>query len=252
MDKRYILRRNYHSIFYTKKEIIHGKIAFKTKIDSWLNTKKPVVILLSIDSAFHKSIDGDLKTNALINTISSHVQNKITVLMANHAHYHTTTLNYNNNKVMAFEENLKKTDELVSRYQIYSPNNSLLYWHSYIHSDDNYLSLIKQVKDFYLISAIFQELINNDIDRSYTEERKQRYQDKELYYSKALEDIFEQCACLLVLAEKGYGYIFYPGPPLESSEYLLQYILPTHKHIEWVNVFLSVEKKTKCELVTKI
>lgn len=245
MNNRYILRKNYSSIFYTKDDIIRGKLAFKTKIDTWLNTESPVVILVSIDSAFHKPIDGDLKMNALIATISSHVQDKITVLMADHAHLQTTILNYHNDETAALEASLKKTNELVSRYQFDLLSSSLVYWHSFICSDINYHQFLNLVKDLYTNNPVFQNHLQTDIENAYTEERKQKYTDEEVYRRKAKEDIFEQCACLLVLAEKGYRFLFYPGPPLASTEYMMRHLLSPNKQIEWVDVFLSIEKKTK-------
>lgn len=241
---RYILRKNHTSIYYDKDDIIRGKLAFKTKTDSWLNTKNPVVVLVSIDSAFHKPVDGDLKMDALISTITSHVQNKVTVLMADHAHFQTTTLNYHHDKIAAFEANLKKTNELISRYQSSFISSSLAYWHSYICKDIYYQPFLSLIKNLHLKNSTFQKRVQADIEASYTEERKQKYKDKEIYRLKTMEDIFEQCACLLILAEKGYRFLFYPGSPLASTEYTIHHLLPTTKQIEWVDVFLSIEKKT--------
>lgn len=244
MNNRYILRKNYTSIFYTKDDIIRGKLAFKTKTDTWLNTESPVVILVSIDSAFHNPIYGDLKMNALIATISSHVQDKVTVLMADQAHLQTTILNYHHDETAAFEANLKKTHELVSRYQSFLISSSLAYWHSYICHDANYHHFLNLVKDLSIRDSTFQDHLQADIQTSYTETRRQKYKEEEVYRCKAMEDILEQCACLLVLAEKGYRFLFYPGPPLASTEYMIRHLLPPTKQIEWVDVFLSIEKKT--------
>lgn len=244
MNSRYILRRNHTSIIYNKEEMIRGKLAFKTKTDNWLNTESPVVILVSIDSAFHKPIDGDLKMNALIATISSHVQDKITVLMADYAHFQTTILDYHD-ETAAFEACLKQNKELVSRYQTCFLSSSLSYWHSYICSDANYHSFLNTVKELYVKNSNFRDYLQADVENTYTEKRKQKYKDVEAYRRKAVEDIFEQCVCLLVLAEKGYRFLFYPGPPLASTEYMIRHLLSPNKQIKWVDVFLSIEKKTK-------
>lgn len=57
-----------------------------------------------------------------------------------------------------------------------------------------------------------------------------------------IEDILEQCACLFVLAHKGYQFQFYPGSPYSSVEYVNCYSLD--QRISWINVFLTIEKKT--------
>lgn len=62
--------------------------------------------------------------------------------------------------------------------------------------------------------------------------------EKKIDREKCFLDILEQCACLRVMACKGYRYVFYPGSPSASVEYSNQ-----EKQISWKKVFISIEKK---------
>lgn len=72
----------------------------------------------------------------------------------------------------------------------------------------------------------------------------QKFSNKELFIEKAIEDLLEQCASLLVLSNKGYRFQFYPGKPYASIEYVNRVFIPKDNQIFWIDVFLTIEKKT--------
>lgn len=241
---QYNLRKNYTSNFKIGNSIIRGKLAFKTKNDVWLNTPTSVLVLISIDSSFHKPIDGDLKMSALIDTIRTHVKGKVTLLMADQAHLQTSSIKHENNVDTAFETNKQKASELAIRYQHLFHSCELVYWHFYIDRDFYYSDALKKIKDLYRKDRIFREMIALDVQSSYTASRRNEFINEALFSQKTTEDILAQCAAILVMAKKGYRFLFYPGKPFGSTEYINQKLLLPHHQVAWIDVFLTIEKKT--------
>lgn len=241
---KYIWRRNHTSLFVDQDKTIRGKLAFKTKSVHWLDTQSPVIAMISLHTAFHESNDGDLKMNAFMSTIKSHVKGKITVLICDIAHKQAMSLEYQNNLDKAFETCILHAQKLRERYQHYFESCSVVQWHSYISQDTSYGPSFKLVKELYENDFVFQELLKRDAEAAYTEERMQKFPDKDLFLQKTHEDILEQCASILVLANKGYRFQFYPGNPNASTEYVGKKMLPSGSQLSWVHVFLTIEKKT--------
>jgi hypothetical protein len=242
--KTYGWRNNVTAFFLDQDKLIRGRLAFKTKQTSWINSKAPVVILISIDSAFHQPIEGDLKMNALITTVKNHVRDRVTILLTDQAHVHVLSLKYGNNREKAQREYIENAQQHVERYKAYFKGCNLEYWHSYIEKDKSFTENLKFVHDLFKINPLFRACLYKDAHASYTHQRTQEYPDQELFIKNAIEDILGQCACLLVLAHKGYRFQFYPGPSCESTEYINRIVIPPHQQVTWVNVFLSIEKKT--------
>lgn len=240
----YIWRKNFTATYSNQKQIIRGKLAFKTKNIQWLETETPVIVLVSIHSAFHEEINGDLKMNALISTIKSNVKGKITVLLSDRAHIHTLSLNYQNNENKAFEDCLNSAHTLKHRYNNYFENCNVVYWHSYICQDNKYTLALSLLKDLYQTDSIFRDHLRNDAESTCNDNRMKLFSDKILYIEKAIEDLLEQCACILILVNKGYRFQFYHGSPYKSIEYVNRFFFPDDKQICWIDIFLSIEKKT--------
>lgn len=241
---KYTWRKNFTASISDSDKNIRGKLAFKTKNIQWLDTTSPVIILVSVHSAFHDEIGGDLKMNALVSTIKDHVKGKITVLLSDRAHIQTVSLNYQSNLELAFEDCHCSAQRLSHRYQSYFQDCNVVYWHSYICEDENFTSFLDRLKHAYQTDATFRELVQNDAETTYTSERMQIYADKTLFIEKTVGDILEQSASILVLANKGYRFQFYPGSPYASIEYVNSIFNPTDKKLAWIDVFLSIEKKT--------
>lgn len=241
---KYVWRKNFTSILQLESHEIKGRLAFKTKDTNWLETTKPVIILVSTHSAFHKEYEGELKMNAFISTIRNHVKGKVTILFSDGAHLKTMSLKYQNNVNKTFEYCLQATQNLVFRYQSYFQNCHIAYWHSFISEDENFSIYLNFLKQFYQYDLRFRELLHIDAENTYTIERMKDYSDKKIFIEKSIEDLLEQCASLLVLAYKGYRFQFYPGSSHQSVEYVNQLFVPENKKVNWVDVFLSIEKKT--------
>lgn len=242
--KTYLWRKTFTAIQTAEEKTIRGKLAFKTIVKHWLETKDPVIVLLSIDSAFHEGFEGDLKMNALMTTIKNHIQGKITILISDKAHLQTMSLDYQNNSEIAFEECLLRAQKLETRYQPYFKSCKVVYWHSYICQEECFATFLHKMKELFQVDPVFRELLHRDAEETYTEKRRAKFSDKGQFIEKATEDILEQCACLLVIAHKGYRFQFYPGSPFASTEYINRIWLPKEKQVSWIDVFLSIEKKT--------
>lgn len=250
----YPLRKNFTALLQNNKSIVRGKLAFKTKETHWLNTEQPVIALVSIDSGFHKSLDGDLKMNAFMSTIKSCVKGRITVLLSDRAHLKAHSLRVQSDNAKAFEDCLSKANGLRERYRPYFESCSVVYWHSYVCQDIHFLPALKLVQDLFHEDAIFREHLLQDAEASYTAERMQACEDKALFLDKTIEDILEQCACVIVLSKKGYRFQFYPGSPCASTAYINDFHIPKERQLSWINVFLSIEKKifNYCSGVTEL
>jgi hypothetical protein len=60
-----------------------------------------------------------------------------------------------------------------------------------------------------------------------------------------IEDLIEQCICMQILAKQGFRYLFYPGAPCHSTEYVNRKCIPNDHYLHWIDVFVTIEKKTK-------
>lgn len=240
---KYNLRKNFTAVYSNNNVRIRGKLAFKTKELDWLETHNPVIVLVSVYSAFHEEIGGDLKMNALLSTIRRHVKGKVTVLLSDRAHFHTNSLEYQENVKQTYEESLKKAYSLKSRYQPYFDDCTVVYWHSYIYQEEQFAECLTFLKNIYEADSAFRELVNLDANGSYMN-RQNEMLNKERYLIKAKEDILEQCAAIFILAKKGYRFQFYPGSSNLSVEYINKVYIPEQQRISWINVFLTIEKKT--------
>lgn len=239
----YAWRKNFTALFQEEQKTIRGKLAFKTKETDWLGTENPVVALVSIHSRFHKFIDGDLKMNAFISTIKSCTRSRVTVLLSDRAHLQVTSLKYRNNAKAAFADCLLSAHRLKDRYQSYFDSCNVVYWHSYIFQDKSFLPALKIIEELLCTDPIFQNYLLRDAESSYSIECAQEFPNKAQFIAKTVEDIVEQCACLLVLSGKGYRFQFYPGPSYKSTQYINDRILPPNQQTKWINVFLSIESK---------
>lgn len=239
----YAWRKNFSATVSSKERILQGKLAFKTKETHWLDTHHPVVVMISVYSAFHEEGTGELKMNALVSVIRNSVKGKVTLLFCDRAHVQTRSLLHQNNLELAFEESLHSSNKLVNRYQSYFNGCSTAFWHSYICQDKKFKTAEALVRDLYQNNHIFRDCVNHDAKAACTNERMEYFLDRTCFIEKSIEDILEQCAGLVVLAEKGVRFQFYPGNPCASTEYLNRMILTPEKRISWVNVFLTIEKK---------
>lgn len=230
--KRYLLRKNYTAV----NDHVRAKLAFKTKDAKWLDTEKPVIILVSIHTAFHENLDGSMKMDSLVATIKNHVKGPITVLLADRAHIRTMSLKY---PADGAEKCLEDARALNARFQSCFSGCRIAYWHSYIYQDENFEHSLERVKKLAESDPLFRECLQTDA----LSQNKHIAEFTDLFIEKSKEDILEQCACILVLSKKGYRFQFYPGHPYRSTEYVNQRLLPPENRVSWVNVFLSIESK---------
>jgi hypothetical protein len=233
----YCLRRNYTSTYSQESKKIRGKLSFKTKETDWANSDSPVIALVSVDSAFHEGFNGDLKMDAFIGTIKNNISGKISVLIADTAHYHVQSK-------QSFDQCIELGAELVKRYRSFFEGCNILYWHSSIAQDNLFVPSLAKVQHLAQIDPIFQEHLFADAESTYTKKRGEEFPDKKLFLERAVGDILEQCASLFVLSSQGYRYQFYPGAPYRAVDYVNHLFFPIEKKIHWINTFLSIEKKT--------
>ncbi len=237
--KKYLWRKSF-TAFYTNQTIkIKGKLAFKTQATHWLNTESPVLVLISIHSAFHEGIWGQLKMNALLSVIKESVRGKITVLLADKAHVNVMNIKQPNSLDLSIQHAYNLNDQFRS----YFDGCNVAYWHHYICQDKNYPSNYEKVLKLSQNDSVFQKLLKADAKETFTTKRAAEISDPSLFILRAIEDLLEQCACLLVLSDKGYRFMLYPGNPFTSTEYVNKTLLAKEQQIAFVPIFLTIEKK---------
>lgn len=241
MNKKYIFRKNYKGICESEGEKLSGHLAFKTQDVSWLNTSKPVLVLVSVNSAFHKDGEGFLKMEAFLSTIKSCVKGEVFILIADTAHLNTQ---YLLEGVTAKESSLLAGEELTLRYHSLFKEFELIYWHS-LCQDDAYTWIRSNVVTLFHFDKKFQNFLLEDAENAFTEKRARAFLDKAQFIEKTIDDLIEQCVFLQLLARR-YSYLFYPGAPHKATEYL-NMVIPSQ--LKWINVFLSIEKKTRIPVV---
>lgn len=240
----YSWRKNYISIYSKGECLTRGKMAIKTTDTRWIGSKDSVVVLVSVQSNFHEEVSGDLKMEALVSTIKNCVEGPVTVLFSDIAHLQTVRLRYDGNVDKAFEDCLTSAYILNERYLHYFKNCKVVFWHSYICQDSHFLAFKNLIKELFQTDSCFNHLLLTDAELTYHGERLQLFPNKKLYIEKTIDDLIEQCASILVLANKGYRFQFYPGSPFKSVEYVARTFLEKDKQLNWINVFISIEKKT--------
>lgn len=232
----YKLRINFTSTYLQESKKVRGKLAFKTKETDWLNTKSPVIALVSTHSSFHEGINGELKMEAFMGTIKNNVEGKVSVLIADTAHYHAQN-------ERSFDECVESGSNLVTRYQSYFEGCDILYWHSFICRDDLFAHALARIEHLAEIDPAFQEHLLLDAEATYTTKRSGEFQDRAVFIERASRDIMEQCASLFVLVAGGYRYQLYPGASFKAVEYVNELFFPIENRLHWINIFLTIEKK---------
>lgn len=243
-ENTYLWRNNFTTTFLDQKQIVRGKLAVKTKTIDWLGTRAPVVVLVSVHSKFHELGNGDLKMQALVSTIKSHVQGRITILICDVAHLNTLSLSHQGDLDKAYEECLREAQLLKERYASYFAGCDIAYWHSYINQDKNYNLARSSLRELYRVDPLFRKYLYEDAEATYTSARMRSFPKKIPYIEKTVEDLLEQCSSLIVLSRHGYRYKFYPGSSYASVLYANKVLLSEEEQISWVDVFVSIEKKT--------
>ncbi|MCB1117383.1 MAG: hypothetical protein KDK50_02245 [Chlamydiia bacterium] len=239
--KKYQIRLNYSGVRSNDKIKVRGKVAFKTKELHWLHTTQPSIALVSIDSDFHEGLNGEIKMDALLSLIKEYVNGHFSILLADTAHIHTQKIKYQS---LAFDNCLKARNLLVKRYSFCLMNYPLLYWSSCICQNKHFDTALAKVQHLYHTDRHFRNLIEIDAEAAYSKKRHQEFPDKSMFIDQAKADIIEQSSSVLVLSELGYRFQFYPGAPYSSTQYVNHTLLHVEKQVHWINVFLSIEKKT--------
>lgn len=230
----YNWRHNFYWEYPDEDRLIETKVAVKTVNREWLDTYDPVVILVSVHSAFHEGMSGDYKMNALISSIRKHVNGRVTILFTDRAHLQAYSLDHEGDVELAFEKILSASHQLQERYRPYFEACNVVDWHSYVTEDTSFNHCLESLKKLKREDPDFHALLQHDAEQTYIGAR--RAFDKDLFVEKAIEDLLEQYAGIAVLANKGYLYCFYPGKPYTSFE-KIKHTMP------WIDVFLSIQKK---------
>lgn len=241
----YSFRKNFSATCSNDMMTIRSKLAFKTKGTDWLNTESQVIVPISIRSTFLAGLAGDLKMQAYTSIIKNHVQGKITILLTEKSHLHVASLKYNPNSYdQALEEETQFAREIESRFRLYFQNCKVEYWETYISNDSHYFIFKEQIDRLYQTDSTFKSLVLHNAEVTYTCERAREFSNKSLFIEKAVKDLLEHCVYMLLIANKGYKYQFYPGSLYSCMDYVNENLIEPEKRVSLVNVCLTIERKT--------
>lgn len=222
-------------------ENLTKKITIKTRPASWINSEYPVILPFSIDSYIYESDEGRLKISALLELVKNNVKDKITVLLCDKAHFHTLMLKCKNDRKVALETSLQKANALKNRFKQSLSGCDLFYWEDFINKDNRREEFESLVHGFYHSHEGFKKLIRADVEKTCNEARAKEFPDKSLYILNAELDILEQCIYLLIVANKGYKFEFYPGKRILSADFI-NTLLDNSKKLIRINVTLGTVK----------
>lgn len=221
--------------------ILTKKITIKTRPASWIHSEQPIILPFSIDSYIYESDDGVLKISALLELIKNNVKDKITILLCDQAHFHTFVLKYGNDQEKALEISLQKANALKNVFQESLLGCDVAYWRDFINKNDRYSEFKNLVYGFYRSHERFKELVKTDVEKAYNEVRAREFPNKKLYILNAELDILEQCIYLLIIANKGYKFEFYPSKRILAADFINS-LLDNSKKLIRVNVTLGTIK----------
>lgn len=242
---KYNFRKNFSSISSNDEMTIKGKLAFKTKDIDWLNTNDPVIVPISIRSTFLEGLAGDLKMHAFTSIIKNHVNAKITILLTEKSHLHVASLKYNTNSYQrAFEEESGFAKSIENRFESYFKDCRVEYWDTYISNDLNYSIFSEQIIKLYQTDSAFKSHILYDAETTYTPQRASIFVNKIIFMEKAVKDLLEHCVGMLIFANKGYKFLFYPGNLYSCMDYINNTMIGAAQRVSPVNVCLTIERKT--------
>jgi len=244
MNQKYNLRRNFSGLHIEEDTAYKGKIAFKTKDDTWINAHSPTVALVSVQSAFHQGIWGRMKMAAFISLLKENIKSKLNILMTEKAHLRVDSLSYQKSLSLAFEQNQTDAINLVNSFETEFQECNIHFMHDYIEKDPYYEPAKKEVAKRLEKDSVFSDLLFKDAKSSYTPIRKAQFSNESLYLAGAIEDIKEQCIYTLIFAQKGIRYVFYPGAQNQAVEYLNGLLHPLIR-VNFIHVFISIEKKSE-------
>lgn len=245
----YNFRKNFSATCSDEEMTIRGKLAFKTKNTDWLNTECCVIVPISIRSTFLAGLVGDLKMQAYTSIIKNHVKGKITILLTEKSHLHVASLRYSPNSYdQALEEESNFAKGIENRFQSHFQDCKIEYWETYINRDSQYSKFQERVARLYQTDSTFKSHILLDAESTYTSERASEFPNKPLFIEKAVDDLLEHCVYMLLIANKGYKFQFYPGSLYSSMDYVNENFIDCEKRVSTVNVCLSMEKKSITKL----
>lgn len=221
----------------------YKKIAVKTTTSAWIGVSDPVVILLSIHSAFHEAEKGALNIQALISTIKGHVNGSPSIVLSEKAHLNVLTLKYNGDQAKALAVAKHDAQALATTFNEDFKDCRVLLWGDYVTRDPLYAACAQQVMALHETDQNFRELLARDAESTYTEFRAEEFPDKQAYIRSTIDDILEQCIYTLVIAKKGYRFEFYSGRQYDSIYSVNSTLLPVEEQLTHVHVNISFERK---------
>lgn len=218
----------------------YKKIAIKTSCDMWVDSSSPAIIMFSVDSFFHEGEKGLLNLKYFISTIKQKAKGPIKFLVTELTHINVQKLKYNERQLL--QELFKSTYSLISKLTEFCDMSEIVLWSDFVSKDSDYNYYLSKVNNLYKNDGNFRELILQDAELSYTEERKEEFPNKEAYLNAAIKDLLEQAVYPFIASKNGYKFDFYPGKQNSSFLYISNNFISSNKIIH-VHTNITYERR---------
>lgn len=220
----------------------YKRIAIKTSSCDWIGSDEPAIILFSVHSAFHEGPKGMVNVKAILSAIKQNMHGPITLLLSEKAHLNVLAIEHGDYaKALALATH--DAHAIAHTFAAEFEGCLVTYWDDFITKDSYYSTAQKKIMALYETDQQFQQLLEEDAQKTYTIERSLQFANKELYLDATTKDLLEQCIYALVAAKKGYRFEFYPGRQYECMQYVNATLLAPEERINHVHVYIAFEKK---------
>lgn len=222
-------------VFETKEnQSIHRK-SVKVKINhqAWHDVNSFVVFPMSIHSAIYDGVNGDLKIKGFLNTIKSYSKSKILILFCEGAHLNALSIKHDSIQ-SALTVCDRAAQELLKRFEEDFIDCELSYWEDFIWTDHQYNKYKSELSNLYEKDEFFRVLINNE---SYKYKPFDGF-SSDLFYKKTQLDILEMMAGIMIMHDKNYKILIYPGAFPSPFKYIKSNL---NRDLIYINASIKVK-----------
>lgn len=216
-----------------------AKIIMKTQSDAWVNTKEPIILPVSIHSAFHEGSLGQAKMETFLKVIEHYADGPVTLLITEDSHANVLSMKHAGDYQKAVEQCLKDAELLLSRFAEVVEGFDIQYWHTLIKKHPQYSGYKAQLWALVKNDAEARMLLVEDAEKTYSAQKMAEYLDKSAYIDMAIADLVEQAAYLCVITELGFKFEIYPGKRYKSVDYCYHALFESGKKTERIHLHMS-------------
>lgn len=200
-------------------EIVKTLVKINTSNPGWQNKNLPIIVPISIHSAFHEGEQGEIKIKALFDYIHSYAKEKVMILMCEGAHLNVINIK-NDDMKCTYEICRRDAHQLVKKFNRYFNRFDITFWNEFVVQHNHYGQYKSELLDLYNNDLNFNKLVSNDAENMYTEKLSNQYTNKKCFIDNTKKDILEMIVGCRIKFHEGYRIHIYPGKIFTSMEYI--------------------------------